>query len=288
MRAHMKGFSLILLSLFLFSCQTQVEDIEIIDSHIHFFDPTRKEGVMWPPKTMKEIYKPTYPKHFAETAKANNVKKAVVVQASNSVMDAQWNLDITSKKPDFYAGIVCNLSTLGTKEFRSDIDKVLKNPRTVGLRITHPPIDRPFFSKEMLDDLRYVASKNVSLDILAHRFKFDDLVKIADEVPNLRIMIGLYRKSPEQINKMASRKNVYCKSGVPINKSQAEINEYLSLILKEFGEDRIVFGSNWPVTKLADYKLKKKLLFEFLKDKGNSAVEKIFHDNAEKFYRLKR
>ena len=169
-----------------------------------------------------------------------------------------------------------------------DLDRLLKDPRLVGLRITHPPEGRPFFTKEMLNDLRYVASKNVSLDILAKRFGFDDLLKIADEIPTLRIMIGLYGKDTEQIKKMASRKNVYCKTGVPINKSQVEIDKYFNLIFEEFGEDRIVFGSNWPATNAEDYALKKEALFNFLKDKGASALEKVFYKNAERLYRLKR
>ena len=114
----MKVFILILISIFLLSCSTKIEDIRVIDSHIHFFDTSRPEGVMWPPKTWKELYKPTFPKHFTEIAKVNNVKKAVVVQASNWVIDGQWNLDATKNEAKFYAGIVCNLSTLGTKQFK--------------------------------------------------------------------------------------------------------------------------------------------------------------------------
>lgn len=281
------------LSIFIFSSccsisqQMTLEEVEIIDTHIHFFDTSRKEGVMWPPKNNKALHVPTFPKHFAEIAKENNVKKAVVIQASNWVIDGQWNLDVTEKHSAFYPAVVCNLSTLGTKQFRTDIDALLKNPRIVGLRITHPPESRPFFTVEMLNDLKYIASKNLSLDILPFRFKFEDIIKIADEIPNLKIMISLFGKSDKEIKTIAARRNVYCKLTVPIQKNQDLLSSYLKLILHEFGENRMVFGSNWPGTKAEEYTLKKEFLFKFLQDARPSAVNKVFYKNAELFYKLK-
>ena len=33
----------------------------IIDTHVHFYDPTRPGGVPWPPKDDKVLYRPVLP-----------------------------------------------------------------------------------------------------------------------------------------------------------------------------------------------------------------------------------
>ena len=44
----------------------------IIDTHIHLYDTDRKEGVPWPPKNDKVLYKPHLPAEFNRVAKDLN------------------------------------------------------------------------------------------------------------------------------------------------------------------------------------------------------------------------
>ena len=37
---------------------------QMIDTHIHLYDPTRPQGVPWPAKTDTLLYKPTLPEDF--------------------------------------------------------------------------------------------------------------------------------------------------------------------------------------------------------------------------------
>ncbi|EDM29180.1 hypothetical protein LNTAR_22359 [Lentisphaera araneosa HTCC2155] len=280
------ALSLLLFQQIISAIEMTVENIEIVDSHIHFFDTSRPDGVMWPPKRNKVLHVPTLPEHYKEIVKENNVKKAVVVQASNWVSDANWNLKVTENEADLYAGVVCNLSTLGTKQFRKDIDKLIQNPRAVGIRITHPPKDRKFYSAQLIKDLKYIAEHNMSLDILHARFESDTLIEIAKQLPELNIMIGLSGKKTDLILELERLPNVFCKFTNDLSKSETRKN--FEIIWQKFGPDRIVFGSNWPATKLTPngYAQTKKALFDILKEKGDDAVKKVFYDNALKFYQL--
>ena len=38
--------------------------VRIIDSHVHFYDPTRAQGVPWPPREDKLLYRPVLPKDY--------------------------------------------------------------------------------------------------------------------------------------------------------------------------------------------------------------------------------
>ena len=52
----------------------------IIDTHVHFYDPTRPQGVPWPPKTESLLYKPVFPKSYQSLVEPLGVKGAVVVE----------------------------------------------------------------------------------------------------------------------------------------------------------------------------------------------------------------
>ena len=264
--------------------QVDLKNIPVVDSHIHFFDTSRPEGVMWPPKSNKALYRPFFPKDFKPVAKDNNVLKAVVVQASNWVKDMEWILNITEKESGYYPGVVCNLSTLGTKQFKIDIDKVINNKRLVGMRITHPPENRPFYTEQLLKDLKYIARHNMSLDIRYTRFENHDVINIAKEIPELNIMVGFSGENTELIREMGKRPNVYCKYTVPMH--VADYQGKFDLIWENFGPERIVFGSNWPAAGSQGYADKKEALFNLVKGKGKDAVEKVFYKNTVKFYQL--
>lgn len=277
---------IIALMILLVGCtSSKLKDIPIIDTHVHFFDPQRPEGIMWPPKERTELYKAFLPKHFQPVIDQNNVKASVIVQASNWVSDADWNLKVTEDYKDLYPGVVCNLKTIGTKQFKKDIDRLMENPRIVGLRITHPPVNHEFFTKQFFDDLRYIASKNLTLDILPYRFDFADLLKIPKEVPNLKIILLLRGKSEQEISELAKHKNVFCKLNNFFELDDEKSKEFFELVWDKFGEDRIIFGSDWPSTNPVEngYSIKLKLLYDLVLEKNAKSVMKVFNQNAIRF-----
>ena len=280
----------LIICLFVCGCSSlKLEEVPIVDTHIHFFDTSRKEGVMWPPKDNKVLHVPTFPADFEKVANKHNIKAAVVVQASNWVTDADWNLKVTEIDKTLYPSIVCNLSTLGTDQFKVDIDRLRKNPRIVGVRITHPPQDRKFLTPKLMEDLKYMAQVGLSLDILYRRFDFNHVLQIAQEIPELQIMIGIKGLTFKQKSALAKLPNVYSKI-VNNYPDKEEGLDFLNEVWDLFSEDRMVFGSNWPGTKLKtnSYQDKKEFLFHFLKNKSDIAVQKVFYRNAMKFYKIKQ
>ena len=79
----------------------------IIDTHVHFLDPTRPDGVPYPdPNVESRLYRTVLPLHFKAITKPHGIKGVVVVEASDRVEDNQWILDIASKEP-----LICLLYT---------------------------------------------------------------------------------------------------------------------------------------------------------------------------------
>ena len=54
----------------------------IIDTHTHFYDPTRIGGVPWPPKNDPILYRPVFPPHYRAEKVPQRVNGTVVVEAS--------------------------------------------------------------------------------------------------------------------------------------------------------------------------------------------------------------
>src|SRR5947209_6291608 len=71
----------------------------IIDTHTHFYDPMRPQGVPWPPKEDKLLYRRVLPEHFQNLTKSQHVTGTVVVEASAWVEDNDWILDLAAKNP---------------------------------------------------------------------------------------------------------------------------------------------------------------------------------------------
>ena len=94
------------------------------------------------------------------------------------------------------------------------------------------------------------------------------------------------------MQRAADLENVYCKiSGIVItagaNWRGEDLAENMDFCMETFGEDRIVFGGDWPVCLLgASYVQWAEALEEITSRRSETFRRKLFHDNAVTFYRL--
>ena len=86
----------------------RLPSIPIIDTHIHLFDTTRPQGVPWPEKKDKVLYKPALPARYRKIVAPLGVTGAIVVEASPLLEDNQWILDIAETNT-IIVGAVGNL-----------------------------------------------------------------------------------------------------------------------------------------------------------------------------------
>ncbi len=60
----------------------------------------------------------------------------------------------------------------------------------------------------------------------------------------------------------------------------------LDEVWNTFGEDRVIYGSNWPVSdRVAPYESVLAVVQEYFNGKGQQANDKYFWKNAQAFYR---
>lgn len=283
----------------------EINDIPIIDTHVHLWDLKRPEGIYWISKDDKVLYQSMLPPRHEPIAKANNVRGVVVVQAGQSLPDNQWNLEITAHNKELYRGVVGNLSeVIGTDDFKPLFDTLCKDKRYVGYRLSGRYGDE--LSDAFFRDLKLTADAGKTVDFLVGKYSLEDVAEIAERVPNLKIILdhfGNVRLSDEpldadwvrQLRAVAQHRNVFCKVSALFGRvdqkpAPQDIRFYkpvLDLVFDCFGEDRLIYGSDWPVTRTTgDYASVVKLTRAYFASKGREVCEKVFDRNATQFYGL--
>jgi predicted TIM-barrel fold metal-dependent hydrolase len=298
-----------------FPAEDLTDRLQIIDTHIHLYDTNRSQGVDWPPVTDKVLYRPVLPEHFDEVADREGIASTVIVEASSRPEDNQWMLDLVKYNPNRYLALVGNLP-IGTDEFPSLLDRFSKDSRFVGIRMRDRPGGDGFFTDAVWRDLAILEEKGLTLDVLINNFSIDEVTEVARRLPDLKLMInhlgGLNithdpfdEEWKAAMERAAVYQNVYCKvSGIfqragvkPTPKEKSFYSPVLKVVFDAFGEDRIVYGSNWPVTdRGGSYYEQLSIIRDFFKlDTGLLAdpekqlliEKKLFRENAVKFYGLK-
>lgn len=274
----------------------------IIDTHTHFYDPTRPQGVPWPAPDDKVLYRTVLPEHCKALALTEGVTGTVVVEASGWFADNQWILDLAAQD-QFLVGLVGHLDP-NRPEFGAELETLAANPLFRGIRCG----GRYFTDMEQgtfLADMALLAAKDLALDLLLGPDYFAGVVQLAQRLPNLRIVvnhIGLMPIDGQAIpaewvtryQQLAAQPNVYMKvSGFMelsiIRPAPAEVAYYyptLDVLWHAFGAERLIYGSNWPVCEVAGtYAQCITIVKNYFQAKGESAYQKYFWQNAQAVYK---
>lgn len=275
--------------------------LEIIDTHTHFYDPTRPQGVPWPSKEDRTLYRRVLPDEYKRLAQPLGVVGTVVVEASPWVEDNQWLLDLAAKEP-FLVGIVGRLGT-AADDFEKHLRRFARNPLYRGLRISHNELTAGL-KGNLVNRCRLLIDHNLELDVNGGPDMPADVARLAAELPKLRIVINHCanlridgREPPrnwrEAMQAAARQPNVYCKVSALVEQTgqkQAprDVDYYrpvLDTLWTLFGEDRLIFGSNWPVSERgAPFTTVVGIVRDYFSAKGERAAAKYFLGNSQAAY----
>ncbi|MBI1374637.1 MAG: amidohydrolase family protein [Phycisphaera sp.] len=278
----------------------------LIDTHIHLYDTTRDVEMAWPPKDDRVLYKPHLPAEYSKLARAAGVTGVVIVEASDHFEDNHWVLDQV-KGDDLYIGLVGNIDVY-REDFEARVLELKKDPRFVGVRPRGPkPID--FTNETVLKNLAVLAKHDLAMDYLTNGGGIpgiETIDRVARTLPNLRIVVNHclgynFDGKPASaewvaaVKHLAANRNVWCKiSGLyqrsvpqPAPQRLDHYRAVLDVLWDQFGKERLIYGSNWPVTKhTGSYASLLDLVDRYISSKGQDARECYFWKNAAEAYKL--
>ncbi len=241
--------------------------IPIIDTHIHLFDQTRPQGAPYsgPRGAPGAAPQPAYPDRYRTLAVPLGVVGAIKVEASPWIEDNLWVLEVAQRDP-IMVGVVGNLEP-DKPEFAEYLGRYRKHPLFRGIRygnLWNRDIVRQAQNPVFLDGLKLLAQADLVLDTANPRVPLlESMLRISDAVPDLRVVLDhLPALAPAEadrpaydaaLSQFAKRPQIYVKLSEIVHRENGVVVSDLGLmrarldrLVEIFGEDRILFGSDWP------------------------------------------
>jgi predicted TIM-barrel fold metal-dependent hydrolase len=278
----------------------------IIDTHIHLFDPRRPQGVPWPPKE-SSIYEPALPERIRRISEPLGVRGVIEIECSPWLEDNQWVLDVAAKDR-FVLGTVGDLEP-GAPDFAKQLERFHRNPLFLGIRYGNlwdrslaAGLEKPQF----VAGLKLLANGGMVLDTAnPNPALIETVVRLTDKVPNLRVVLDhLPQCDPlgdsagragyeRNLRELAKRPQVYVKLSQVLRRVDGRVPRDLDLyrgrldeLFGLFGEDRVLYGSDWPNSDpFAPYDAILGLVRQYFAGKSAVAAEKYFWKNSKAAYR---
>jgi len=284
------------------------EGFTVIDAHTHFYEPTRPEGVPWPPHDDKLLYRRVLPRDYLAVPVPKPVTGTVVVEASPLLEDNQWVLDLAANNP-FIVGFVGNLP-VGTKRFAGHLKRFTANKLFRGIRLRDRKLEGVLDDPAFVSDMKLLADYDLSLDLVGGTEILLFAERLAAEVPALRIIIDhlagivVDAKAPppdwmEKMKALARKPEVSCKlsglvegTGRSDGSAPRDVEFYrpiLDAMREMFGPERLIYASNWPVSeRFAPLATVQGIAGDYFRSYGSRAEEQVFAHSAQAAYRWVR
>lgn len=241
----------------------------IVDSHIHFWDPSMR-SYPWL-DDVPAIAGPALPVDLHEQCANVNLEGIVFVQAGArpeyGLDEAVWVSRLAESEPRIQGIVAFAPLELGA-DVRPYLDDLSELPLVKGIRriLQSEPADFCLQPK-FIQGVQTLAEYGYTFDICIHQAQMPAAIELVDACPNVRFILDHFGKPlvrdgvldpwRDNLKRLASYPNVWCKlSGLATEAdhrswTRDDLRPYIDHALTTFAADRVLFGGDWPVSTLA-------------------------------------
>lgn len=276
----------------------------VLDTHHHFWKPERGD-YFWMSPDLKVLYRDYLPGDLAPSLRRAGVDKTILVQAADTEAETDFMLGI-AESCDFVVG-VCGWLDMDSDDFPARLDHYRKNPYFKSFRPMLQDIAEPdwILRPRVLRNLAHTAETGVGFEVLTKPPQLPHAIEAIRRTPGLRAVVNHISKPyiargemepwASQIAELRDFPEVYCKLSGMITEADhvawrpEDLRPYVAHVLDVFGQDRVMYGSDWPVALLAAegygeiINALRTVVGPLL---GLDGHRKLFHDNGARFYRI--
>lgn len=273
----------------------------VVDAHVHVWDAARF-SMPW------LDYLPALRRRFAWSEYWHEVCPAVAifVECAVSLADTErelrWILRYAQREKRI-AGVVAGCD-LAQRDFAVQL-RTRSDPLVKGLRqVLLPGAGAIASGRVITRSLAQIASAELAFDLCIDAGRLQWANRVAIQHPDLRLILdhcglpptktGALNRWRRDILVLGERPNVACKiSGLRAHLStndgeKSRLNGILESVYQAFGEDRLLYGTDWPLCNLDGTAETWRFAIQQFADTRPGLREKLFKENAIHWYRLAR
>jgi L-fuconolactonase len=274
----------------------------VIDAHLHLWD-LQRSAYSWITPELGPLHTTiTADRAHGELA-AVGVERAVLVQAEDSVTDTEFMLEVAAEH-DWVAGVVGWVQLDAPDVAEAQLDRFAADPAFRGVRhlVHDDPRDDFLALPAVRTSLRMLAERGLPFDVPdAWPRHLTAAAELAGALPGLTVVLDHLGKPPHgrrefpdwgaAFEAVAACPNTVAKvSGLQVRGepfTAAGIRPAWETALELFGPDRLMWGSDWPMTLLtAGYGGTWEVMAELFGELTEKEQGKILEGTALRVYQL--
>lgn len=281
--------------------------VPIVDSHVHLWDPNRLRipwtdghALLGTPYLLAD-----YREHTAGLDVEGIVYLEVDAAPAVTLVEAKWVADLPNEGPPIL-GIVPFAPVEFGERVRAYLDVLVAiDPRIKGVRrLYQAESDIDFCVRpDFIRGVQVLAEYGLSFDLGVRHVQLKNTITLVRACPDVSFVLdhigkadikaGLLDPWRDEIRELASFPSVYCKlSGMTTEADLQhwtldDLRPYAEHVLTAFGEDRVMYGGDWPVSlQGTPYRRWVETVDAFVAGLSADAQRKVWNQNARRFYRL--
>jgi L-fuconolactonase len=279
----------------------------IVDTHVHLWDPTHFR-LPWLDE-IPLLNRPYGWEQYQEQTIGLSIEAMVCVEVNvlpdDALQEAYWLVAQARHDPRIQ-GIVAAASIEDAPRLRSYLKTLVTiSPLIKGVRRNLQDEMAPGFCLQpaFVQGIQLLAEYNLSFDLCIRHTQLPDVIDLVRRCPQTHFVLDHLGKPVirehvldpwrENIRELAAFPNVMCKLSGMVTEADhqlwkpEDLAPYVTHILGTFGEDRVMFGGDWPVMLLASsYQRWVQTLTDLTAHLSASAKRKLWAENARRCYKL--
>ena len=283
-----------------------MKTIPIIDTHQHLIYPERY-SYSWTAGIPQLGGKAFRYDDYLTAIEGTGVRRTIFMESGAD--DPHWQEEtrfahtLADTPGSLIAGIIANCRPVEEHGFEAYVESVL-SPKLVGFRrILHTEPDELSERTCFSSNVRVLEKYELTFDLCVLARQLPLATKLAAKCPNVQFVLdhcgvpdiasGEINSWRRSITEIAKLPNVACKiSGVlaycaPGQATLEAVRPYVEHCLEQFGWDRAVWGSDWPVCTISsDLRTWVSVTLELIAAEGEGNQRRLLHGNAVAIYGL--
>lgn len=283
------------------------EVLPIVDAHVHLWNP-EQFSMPWLadiPQLNRFYGLQDYHEQTQGLPIIGMVYVEVGIEPQEALREAHYVVDLAREEPLLQA-IVAAAPVERGEVVREHLQSLVAiSPLIKGVRRNLQDEAEPDFclKPDFVAGVRMLAEYNLSFDLCIKSWQLPSVIELVRLCPNTAFVLDHVGKpdikgrllDPWQadLRKLAELPNVVCKISGMVTEADhqgwqpADLEPFVNVVLEAFGEERVLFGGDWPVVLLASpYRRWYETLEALIAGLPVSMRRKLWAENAQRFYRM--